>query len=65
MTSLTTIPPLGMEKKIEVQFDNYASSFFAETCGLIIRVPTIHEKFESFMEKLLEAVENSTGFGNA
>lgn len=64
MVSVTKIPPLGLEKEIELQFDDSASSFFAETCGLVLRVPTIHDSFQAFMEKLLEAVENNTGFGN-
>jgi len=49
MTALNRIPPLGLERKIEVEFDDYASSFFAETCGFILRLPTIHETFDLFM----------------
>ena len=65
MTGLTRIPPLGLGKKIELEFDGYASSFFAETCGFVVRVPTLHPNFDSFMDKLLEAAENNTGFGSA
>lgn len=62
MTGLNRIPPLGLERKIEVEIDDYVSSFFAETCSFLLRVPTVHETFDLFMFKLLEAVENSTGF---
>lgn len=64
MTSLGRIPPLGLKRKIEVEFSNSTSpTFFAETCGFVLRVPTVHETFETFQEKFLEATENYLGYG--
>lgn len=63
MTSLDRIPPLGLKRKIEVEFSiNTNPTFFAETCGFVLRVPTVHETFEAFEDKLLEATENYLGY---
>lgn len=56
MTSLGRIPPLGLKRKIEVEFSNSTSpTFFAETCGFVLRVPTVHETFETFQEKFFRS----------
>lgn len=64
MTGLSKIPPLGLEKKIEMEFDMSSKSFFAETCGSVLRVPASHKNFETFYEKMLEACEHNSGFGS-
>ena len=64
MTGLSKIPPLGMQQKIELDFDSYSHSFFAETCSYVLRVPTSHETFETFLQRVYEACENCHGFGS-
>ena len=65
MTSLDRIPPLGLKRKIEVEFATSTNpTFFAETCGFVLRVPTVHKTFESFEDKFLEATENYLGYGS-
>ncbi len=64
MTSLDRIPPLGLEKKVEIDFckDNNPN-FFADTCSFFLRVPTVHKSIKDFKEKLLEACDNFLGHG--
>ena len=65
MTSLDVIPPLGLEKKIEVEFhDDDNPNFFADTCSFILRIPTVHKEIEDFMKKLSEAGESYLGHGS-
>ena len=64
MTGLSKIPPLGLEKKIEMEFDMSSKSFFAETWGSVLRAPAFHKNFETFYEKMLEACEHNSGFGS-
>ena len=65
MTSLDRIPPQGLKRKIEVEFPFGTNpTFFAETCGFVLRVPTVHETFEAFEVKFLEATENYLGYGS-
>lgn len=62
MTSLDRIPPLGLEHSIDLEFYE-GENFFAETCTLVLRVPTIYDEFDDFKKKFLEACDNSLGFG--
>ena len=65
MTSLDLIPPLGLERKIEVEFhDDDNPNFFADTCSFVLRIPTVHKKIEDFKKKLFEASENYLGHGS-
>jgi len=64
MTGLSKIPPLGLEKKIEIEFYVSSKSFFAQTCGSVLRVPVSHPHFETFYGKILEACEHNSGFGS-
>ena len=64
MTGCDSIPPLGLSKKIDLEFVDDSNSFFAETCTLVLRVPKGHTSFESFMEKIMEARLNPSGFGS-
>lgn len=65
MTSLDRIPPLALKREIEVEFSISSNpTFFAETCGFVLRVPTVHETFETFEDKFLEATENYLGYGS-
>ena len=63
MTSLKKIPPLGLKRKIEVEFCDDNPMFFAETCTYVLKVPTVHTVFEVFEAKFLEATENYLGYG--
>jgi len=55
MKGLSKIPPLGLEKKIEIEFNVSSKSFFAETCGSVLRVPVSHQNFKTFYGKILES----------
>jgi hypothetical protein len=65
MTSLDRIPPLGMRRKIAVEFvAENRRTFFAETCLLNLQVPTIHCTYHEFKKAFHQAVEHNTGFGS-
>ena len=64
MTGLSKILPLGLEKNIDIEFDMSSKSFFAETCGTVLRVPASHQNFETFYGKILEACDHNSGFGS-
>lgn len=64
-TSLDRIPALGLSRKVEVEFStNRNPAFFAETCNMVLKVPTVHECFENFQEKFIQACENYIGYGS-
>ena len=63
MTGLDDVPPLGLPQKIFVAFSQGTeTTFFAETCTLVLRVPTDYTDFADFNEKFLEASKNATGY---
>lgn len=65
VTSLDKVPPLDLSRKVEVEFSNNSNqAFFAETCSMVLKVPTVHKSFEDFQEKFLEACENYIGYGS-
>ena len=64
MTGLSKIPPLGLEKNIDIEFDMSSKLFFAKTCGSVLRVPASHQNFETFYEKILKACDHNSGFGS-
>ena len=66
VTSMDKVPPLGLSRKVEVEFFNNSNrAFFAETCcSMVLKVPTVHRHFEDFQEKFLEACENYVGYGS-
>ena len=65
MTSRDRIPPLGLERKIEVEFyDNSNPTFFADTCSYVLKVPTVHTTIEEFQVKLFDASDNYLGHGS-
>ena len=62
---LDKVPPLGLNRKVEVELSNNSNQvFFAETCSMVLKVPTVHKSFEDFQEKFLEACENYIGYGS-
>lgn len=64
-TSLDRIPTLGLSRKVEVEFSiNRNPAFFAETCSMVLKAPTVHECFEDFQEKFLQACKNYIGHGS-
>jgi hypothetical protein len=64
MTSLDRIPPLGLDKKVEVEFfEDNNPNFFADTCSFFLRVPTMHKGFKEFKAKLFDACDNFLGHG--
>ena len=61
--SLDRIPRLS--RKVEVEFSiNRNPAFFAETCNMVLKVQTVHQCFEDFQEKFLQACENYIGYGS-
>ena len=64
MTSLDRIPPLGLDKNVEVEFlQDENPNFFADTYSLFLRVPTMHKTIKQFKEKLFDACDNYLGHG--
>ena len=64
-TSLDKIPPLGLSRKVEVEFSNNSNTtFFAETCSCVLKMPTVHGYFEDFQERFLGACNNYLGYGS-
>ena len=57
MTSLDRISPLGLDKNVEVEFlQDENPNFFADTCSLFLRVPTMHKTITQFKEKLMRVI---------
>lgn len=55
---------LGLEKKIEIEFDMFLKLFFVEICGFVLRVLVFYKNFEIFYKKMLEVCEYNLGFGS-
>lgn len=60
-----SIPPLGFEEKIQLDYRSDGSStFFAETCLLKLQVPVVFDSFNEFYKQLVFAVDSGyKGFG--
>ena len=67
MTACDSIPPLGMSEKVELVFrDDDSKSFFAEACLLKLKIPTVHNDFESFYQAFMIAIQfGCNGYGAA
>ena len=67
MTARDSIPPIRMSEKVELVFrDDYSKSFFAKACLLKLKIPTVHNDFESFYQTFMIAIQfRCTGFGAA
>lgn len=59
-----TMPPLGFGRLGRIEFlgqgRNLATS---STCDIILRLPTLHDTYESFKEAMILALKNNDGFG--
>ena len=56
-----SIPPLGFEEKIQLDYRSDGSStFFAETCLLKLQVPVVFDSFNEFYKQFIFAVDNCT-----
>ncbi|XP_068741923.1 G2/M phase-specific E3 ubiquitin-protein ligase-like [Montipora capricornis] len=64
-TARNSIPPLGFEEKIQLDYRSDGSStFFAETCLLKLQVPVVFDSLNEFYKQFIFAVENGyKGFG--
>lgn len=63
VTSLDKVPPLGLSRKVEVEFSNNSNqAFFAETCSMVLKVPTLHGSLEVFQETFLEVCDRPLVF---
>lgn len=63
VTSLDKVPPLGLSRKVEVEFSNNSNqAYFAETCSTVLKVPTLHGSLEDFQETFLEACDRPLVF---
>lgn len=60
-----SIPPLGFEEKIQLDYRGDGSStFFAETYLIKFQVPVVFDSFNEFCEQFIFAVDNGyKGFG--
>ena len=58
-----SIPPLGFEEKIQLDYGSDGSStFFAETC--LLKLPVVFDSFNEFYKQFIFAVDNGyKGFG--
>ena len=64
-TGLESLPPMGLEEKITIRYrEDNSPHFFAETCTVELKVPTVHEEYGKFYNSFLEAcVHSESGFG--
>ena len=65
--SLDKIPPLGLSRKVEVEFSkNSNTTFFAESCSYVLKVPNVHGCFEDFqfLRSLQQLSYGSNGYGS-
>ena len=60
-----SIPPLGFQEKIQLDYRSDGSStFFAETCLLKLQVPVVFDSFNEFYKQFVFAVDSGyRGFG--
>jgi len=64
-TGLGTLPPLGLDEKITIYYrEDTCPHFFAETCTMELKVPTVYNQYSKFYNSFLEACMHSVaGFG--
>ena len=63
-TGAARIPPLGFEKRLYLVFlSGSARVPTATTCDPILRLPTLHTKYEDFRDDMLWGLKGNDGFG--
>ena len=64
-TGLGALPPLGLDEKITIYYrEDTCPHFFAETCTMELKVPTVHDQYSKFYNSFLEAcMHSAAGFG--
>ena len=67
MTALDSIPPLGMSEKVELLFrEDDSKSLSAEAYLFKLKIPTVHNDFESFYQAFMIAIQfGCNGFRTA
>ena len=67
LTGLEEVPPLGFSKKIEVRYlKDRTQTLYAETCTMVLKLPTVHTEYSLFKGKFMLACnEGSLGFACA
>ena len=66
-TGASTPPLLEFGKLAEIQFLHGKHNLFAtaSTCSIILRLPTCYDKYDSFVNMMVESICNNDGFGQA
>ena len=59
-------PVLGFGKKAGLHFLHGKENLFAtsSTCDLILRLPTCHDDYSTFVDKMIESICSNDGFGH-
>ena len=64
-TGAFTQPVLEFGKSAELHFLHGKENLFAtaSTCDLILRLPTCHDDYSMFVDRMIESICNNDGFG--
>ena len=64
-TGTSKVPPLGFIPKPSIEFLHGSEFRFpqANTCGCILKLPTMHSSYEAFKDDMDFAFRNCHGFG--
>lgn len=59
-------PVLGFGKKAGLHFLHGKENLFAtsSTCDLILRLPTCHDDYSTFVDRMIESICSNDGFGH-
>lgn len=65
-TILDSIPPLGFEKELQLQFLHQDDSFYpkANTCSVTLNLPVVHGTYADFNEFMCYGIQNGMVFGS-
>uniref|UniRef100_A0A1X7V4T8 HECT domain-containing protein n=1 Tax=Amphimedon queenslandica TaxID=400682 RepID=A0A1X7V4T8_AMPQE len=63
LNEMSRIPLLGFEKSITILFLKYGNFPTVSTCGIEIRLPTIHDTYEKCKDVMIHAIKGNNGFG--
>ena len=58
VTARNSVPPLGLEERVELVYKiNGSPTFFAETCLLKLQEPAVFDSFKKFYQQFIFAVD--------
>ena len=63
LTGTNRIPLLGFEESVTLLFLKDGLFPTVSTCGIEIRLPTIHDTYEKFRDVMVHAIKGNDGFG--